>query len=139
MVLLALVSACSTGPAASPATIARGAEIHASSCQSCHGDAQGKGNQPHVPTNAANGHTWQHSDADLEYIVNHGSDELVVKMRQLQGIPSNAPLMPAFRDKLSQDDIRAVIAYIKTLWSDDQRRYQQNMKSFSKSTPQAGQ
>jgi mono/diheme cytochrome c family protein len=32
--------------------------------------------------------------------------------------------MPAFRDKLSDDDIRAVIAYIKSTWPEETRKLQ---------------
>lgn len=32
--------------------------------------------------------------------------------------------MPAFQDVLSDQEIRAVITYLKTLWTDEQRRFQ---------------
>ena len=34
--------------------------------------------------------------------------------------------MPAFEDTLTDEEIQWVIEYLRTLWTDDQRRYQQN-------------
>lgn len=34
--------------------------------------------------------------------------------------------MPAFEDILTDQEIQSVINYLKTLWTEDQRRYQQN-------------
>lgn len=32
--------------------------------------------------------------------------------------------MPAFREQLNEDDVTAILAYIKTWWTDEQREFQ---------------
>ena len=34
--------------------------------------------------------------------------------------------MPAFKDILTDQEIQLVIEYLKTLWTEDQRRYQRS-------------
>lgn len=36
----------------------------------------------------------------------------------------DAPKMPAFKDTLSDADIEALLAFIKSWWTEDQRRHQ---------------
>jgi mono/diheme cytochrome c family protein len=36
----------------------------------------------------------------------------------------DTPTMPVWRDKLSEDEVRAILAYIKTWWTEDQRQTQ---------------
>jgi mono/diheme cytochrome c family protein len=43
------------------------------------------------------------------------------------GDPEHFYPMPAFRDQLAEDDIWAVIAYLKTLWNEEQRANQQRV------------
>lgn len=38
--------------------------------------------------------------------------------------PGQALRMPAFRDRLSDTELEAVLAYIKTWWTEEQRRFQ---------------
>jgi mono/diheme cytochrome c family protein len=40
------------------------------------------------------------------------------------GLPDDAPTMPPFGDRLTEDEIRAVLAHIKTWWTDQQRQFQ---------------
>lgn len=103
--------------------VARGREIYASECASCHGDnLQGEadwrtrdadGYMP-APPHDASGHTWHHPDEQLIAITALGLERLVG-----QGYQSR---MPGFADILSQDDIAAVLAYVKSTWPDDIRR-----------------
>ena len=39
-------------------------------------------------------------------------------------VPPDAPVMPTFKDRLSGDEIDAVLRYIKTLWTAQQRSVQ---------------
>ncbi len=81
---------------------ARGKPIYDSNCASCHGDAQTRPPVPSAPTHQADGHTWHHPDRLLVQWV-------------LDGAPL-ATTMPKWRGQLSEEDTRAVIAYIKTFW-----------------------
>lgn len=43
--------------------------------------------------------------------------------------------MPAWKGKLSDREIRSVIAYIKTLWTEDQRRFQEQVNQVRPTPP----
>lgn len=102
-----------------------GAKVYAESCASCHGpDLQGQpdwqrrlpsGRMP-APPHDASGHTWHHGDAILFRLVKEGVTAVVGG-----GYESN---MPAFVDTLSDNDIRAVLGFIKNSWPERQREYQ---------------
>lgn len=102
--------------------IAAGREVYLQVCAACHGvDAQGQfpdaplepdvtgriGAPPHSET----GHTWHHSDILLiRYVTEGGFSDL-----------TRFYLMPPFGAVLSDEQILYVLAYIKTLWTDEQR------------------
>jgi len=102
-----------------------GRSVYAKHCASCHGaraegapdweqpDAQGE--LPAPPHDAA-GHTWKHSDAMLYRIVMRGWRDPFNKTERLT--------MPGFAGILSPEEVRAVITYLKTLWTPEQRRFQ---------------
>lgn len=102
-----------------------GRAIYERSCASCHG-ARGEGasdwGQPDAdgelpaPPHDSSGHTWKHSDAMLFRIVQQGWRDPFNKTERLT--------MPAFSGQLSREDTVAVIAYLKTLWTPKQRRFQ---------------
>lgn len=104
---------------------ARGAEIYAESCAACHGRAlQGQpnwrsrgpdGRLPAPPHNAT-GHTWHHSDRVLFEVTKLGTEAYVGGDYR-----SN---MPGFGGVYSDDEIRDVLAWIKTKWPADIRAAQ---------------
>ena len=86
-----------------------GAELYAANCQSCHGDRDGKGAILGAPSHGETGHTWHHPDAQLkDWIMN--------------GKPFSR--MPAFQDMLNESEVDAILAYIKTWWTEAQRQGQ---------------
>ncbi len=105
--------------------IETGRRVYETPCASCHG-AQGEGapnwQQPDVlgelpaPPHDTEGHTWKHADGMLYRIVRDGWRDPFNKTERLT--------MPAFGQILSPAEIRAVIDYLKTLWSPEQRRFQ---------------
>ena len=115
----ALVSALASAvfaPASGPLT--QGATLYAAQCASCHG-AQGEG-QPNwrerkpdgrlpAPPHDASGHTWHHP---MEMLFQMTRDGIVPPLAP-EGYQSD---MPAFGKTLSDDEIRAVLAYIESLW-----------------------
>lgn len=113
-------------PALDPGQIARGRQVYLQYCARCHGqNAEGapswqqpdaRGNLP-PPPHDDSGHTWRHSDAQLADIIRDGQRDLFNKTSELT--------MPLFKDQLSEEEIAAVIAYFKSLWSPEHRMYQE--------------
>lgn len=114
----------SLGPTAPPGGVAaRGAALYQASCASCHGGATGGGMMDYPPRHNANGHTWHHSDCELVEVIRTGTSPMTEMMREMMA-PPGAPTMPAWRDRLTDEEIDAVLAYIKTMWTEDQRASQ---------------
>jgi mono/diheme cytochrome c family protein len=98
-----------------PAQVARGRAIYDKNCATCHGaegkgppgdwrvpNAEGKYPPPPLDDSA---HAWHHPTAALLYVIYEGS-------------PGGAGNMPAWKDKLSEQEMQDVVVYIKSLWSD---------------------
>ncbi|TCZ61044.1 c-type cytochrome [Roseicella aquatilis] len=107
------------------ATLARGRHLYAQYCASCHGtELEGQPNwrqrRPDgrlpAPPHDATGHTWHHSDAQLFELTKRGPAGLV---------PGYASDMPAFSDVLDDDEIHAVLLFIKSTWPADIRARQE--------------
>ena len=93
----------------------RGRQLYLQNCMVCHGfngegapdwsrqDAEGK--WPAPPLNGT-GHTWHHPKQALVYTIKNGT----------QRIGGN---MPAWQDKLSDQDIVAIIAWFQSQWPDE--------------------
>jgi len=104
------------------AQVALGQTIYAAQCARCHGanlegqpnwqDRQATGRLP-APPHDASGHTWHHPDAQLFGITKHGLAPYAPA-----GYLSD---MPAFDGTLSDEQIAAVLAYIKSKWPVDIR------------------
>jgi mono/diheme cytochrome c family protein len=113
-------------PTLDPDQVARGRQIYVENCASCHGpSAEGalnwqqpddRGNLP-PPPHDDSGHTWRHPDAQLDEIIRDGQRDPFNKTPELT--------MPPFRDRLSDEEIADVIAYFKSLWSEEYRRFQE--------------
>src|SRR6266849_3405698 len=122
---VAIVRAADEAPSLDLESVKSGRAIYGQYCASCHGaNAQGApgwqernehGELPAPPHNAE-GHTWRHSDAMLYEMVSKGWRDPFNKTKRLT--------MPAFGEALSRQQIIAVITYLKTLWTPDQRRFQ---------------
>ena len=106
-------------------SVESGRAIYEQYCASCHGP-EGQG-APHwrepdehgelpAPPHNSEGHTWRHSDAMLSEMIGRGMRDPFNKTTRLT--------MPPFGDVLSREQIRAVIAYLKTLWTPEQRAFQ---------------
>jgi mono/diheme cytochrome c family protein len=101
----------------------RGAQAYQQSCAGCHGGATGGSTAGLPPKHNANGHTWQHADCELVAMIRDG-----IAAPRLPALTAPLPLyaseMPDFSGRLDDDEIRDVIAFIKTMWTDDQRAAQ---------------
>lgn len=101
------------------ARVALGSKVYAQHCAACHGARlEGQpdwrrrlpGGRMPAPPHDESGHTWHHGDHVLFAITKHGL------------VPPYAPNdyqsdMPAFGDRLGDDAIWAVLAYIKSHWT----------------------
>ena len=115
--------------------VEQGGAIYAESCAACHGaKLEGQpdwrrrkedGRMP-APPHDDSGHTWHHADRDLFTITKHGVGAVV---------PGYESDMPAFEGLLSDDEIKAVLAYIKTNWSERARIYQAEISARSGDQP----
>jgi mono/diheme cytochrome c family protein len=116
------------GDGASAATIALGKTVYAERCASCHGaNLEGQrdwksplpsGRMP-APPHDASGHTWHHPDGVLFRITREGPAAVVGG-----GYQSD---MPGFGNVLTDEEIRAVLSFIKSTWPERERRYQAEM------------
>ncbi|MBI2983554.1 MAG: cytochrome c [Chloroflexi bacterium] len=104
----------------------RGAQVYQVSCAGCHGGPAGGTITDQPPKHNANGHTWQHADCELMQMI-RDSTTVSVSSRHPLAAPPLASAMPAFRGRLDDDDIRDVVAYIRTMWTDDQRASQRQL------------
>jgi mono/diheme cytochrome c family protein len=102
----------------------QGEEIYRAHCASCHGeDLEGQadwrrrlpnGRLP-APPHDESGHTWHHPDEQLVLITKYGPSFLV---------PGYESDMPAFEKTLTDEEVRAALAYIKSRWPEEIRERQ---------------
>jgi len=107
--------------------VAQGKAVYDRHCASCHGtrlegqsnwrEKLANGRLP-APPHDESGHTWHHPDAVLFGITKHG----LVPGKYAP--PKYESDMPAFAGILADEEIWAVLAYIKSTWSDEIRRTQ---------------
>ena len=120
--MLIWVAGCGATEVSVTPQIEQGKQVYLQNCAACHGNT-GEG-QPNwmvrgadgrypAPPHDNTGHTWHHSDGLLFRIVKHGGASL--------NIPNFESGMPAFEGKLQDQEIQAVIIYLKTLWTLEQQ------------------
>ena len=103
-----------------------GEEIYQTNCASCHGEylegqpdwriRDANGFLP-APPHDATGHTWHHADDQLFEIVKYGPSVVI-------GDDGYKTTMPVYKDLLSDEDIVAVLSFIKNTWPKEQRDWQ---------------
>ncbi len=131
--VLPLLIACSSSESASPNSlsgqtatdaparrwyafqhVSRGGKVYQENCAACHGMTGGggvnwrqsgpDGKYPPSPLNGT-GHAWHHPLKVLFHVVKNGS-------------PGGQGNMPAWKEKLSDEDMIAVIAWFQSKWPD---------------------
>lgn len=98
--------------------VEQGKAIYSRECAACHGinfegqdnwrQRKADGRLP-APPHDASGHTWHHPDPMLFYITKYGPAALI----QDNSYQSD---MPAYESILSDEEIIAVLSYIKNQW-----------------------
>ncbi|MQW58650.1 c-type cytochrome [Sinorhizobium meliloti] len=113
---------------ASAEIIALGKTLYAKRCAACHGaklEGQRDWKSPlpsgriPAPPHDASGHTWHHADGMLFRVTKEGPAAVVGR-----GYKSD---MPGFGNVMSDDEIHAVLAFIKSTWPERERQYQAEM------------
>lgn len=103
-----------------------GQALYLEYCASCHGaNLEGQPNWMErlpsgrlpAPPHDETGHTWHHSDEQLLRIVRDGLAAIA---------PGYQTDMPAFRGTLSDQEIVAILDYIKQTWPDREREVQRS-------------
>lgn len=110
--------------------VALGKSVYTQYCAACHGaNLEGRpnwqaklpsGRMP-APPHDATGHTWHHPDPVLFGITKYGV------LPGKYGPPGYQSDMPAFGGTLSDEQIWAVLAYIKSVWPEQIRSAQAGM------------
>ena len=105
-----------------PKLVAMGRKVYADHCASCHGaNLEGQpdwrvrnddGKMP-APPHDETGHTWHHPDAALFAMTKYGREAMT-------GISMDTE-MPVYNGVLTDEEIAASLAYIKSTWPPDIR------------------
>ena len=117
-----LASPSSSSRSEYDSAVAEGREVFANNCAACHGPG-GEGQPdwhirkvddtlPAPPLNG-DGHTWHLGEGLLYQTISQGG--AMFEDPNYAGFKSG---MPAFGDKLTHQEIVAVITYVKSLWGD---------------------
>lgn len=111
------------------AQVALGQAVYATQCARCHGtslegqpnwrERQANGRLP-APPHDESGHTWHHPDDALFGITRDG-----ITAYAPAGYESD---MPAYEDILTDGEIAAVVAFIKSTWPESIRLRQSKLK-----------
>lgn len=122
---IAIAQAADSLPPLDPGLVHSGRKVYQQYCASCHGingegapnwqERDARGELPAPPHNAQ-GHTWRHSDVMLYQMISKGLRDPFNKTTRLT--------MPPFASVLSSEQIHAVIEYLKTLWTPEERQFQ---------------
>ena len=121
VVVLAVTAASAEEPSAK--ALALGQSLYATHCASCHGEnLEGQpdwqrpldtGRLP-APPHDASGHSWHHAYGQLFTITKQGIASFV---------PGYESDMPVFSEILTDDEIHAILNYIKSTWPEREREF----------------
>lgn len=110
--------------------VAKGQAIYTQHCAACHGRSlegqpdwrqrRADGRLP-APPHDASGHTWHHPDQMLIGMVSEGFQT------GRYAPPGYSSDMPAYANVLSEEEIVAVLAFIKSTWPERERAHQQRI------------
>ena len=114
-----------------PAIVALGANVYEANCASCHGaDLEGQANwrspgedgRLPAPPHDETGHTWHHDGDTLFQLTKYGVSALI-------NDPNLASNMPIYDRVLSDEEIIAVLSYIKSTWPEEIRARHTEMEN----------
>lgn len=115
-----------------------GERLYLQHCAACHG-ARGEGaanwrvpdenGELPAPPHGPEGHTWRHGDGELLHMICNGWRDPFNETERLT--------MPAFRGVLTGAEAHSVVAFLKTLWTEEQRRFQARRSARERATGEA--
>ncbi|APX13869.1 cytochrome C [Tateyamaria omphalii] len=114
-----------------PDVVALGQTIYSENCASCHGmslEGQPNWRSPGpdgrfpAPPHDETGHTWHHDGDTLFRLTKYGTGALI-------GDPDYESNMPVYESVLTDDEIIAVLSYIKSTWPADMRARHDEMEN----------
>ena len=115
--------------------VSQGEQLYQQYCATCHGEKlegqpnwktrNERGRLP-APPHDETGHIWHHAD------------QLLFELTKFGMVPPNAPEgyesdMPAYKDTLTDEQIWAVLNYIKSRWPEETQKIQRETTSRSTS------
>lgn len=122
VIVVAIAAAVRSQQARPRTDIARGEALYAAHCASCHGaNLEGQpdwkrpladGSLP-APPHDISGHTWHHGDGELRRIIDLGGTIYMPESK-----------MPGFGATLTDEEIAAILSFIKTRWTAKELGYQ---------------
>lgn len=124
--LIAAQPGRNTAITADASQIADGRSLYVTYCAGCHGlNLEGQPNWQRplpngmmpAPPHDATGHTWHHPDSLLFQITKYGGQSIAS--------PGYVSGMPAFGNQLTDRQIWAILAYIKSTWPPEIREAQE--------------
>lgn len=113
--------------------VALGAMLYTENCASCHGenlqgeaDWQNRDDDGYFPTppHDETGHTWHHDDALLFGITKSG-------IAKYSGDSGYKTRMPSYEDSLTDEEIIAVLSFIKAQWPVEIRQRHDEMNRIN--------
>lgn len=113
--------------------VAFGSRVYSRICSNCHGselDGQLGWQQPLkdgtrlAPAHSADGETWRRTDDTLFQVVKFGGETLMTD--------GGTSRMPGFGNKLTEEEIWAVIAFIKSTWPTSVQEAQREAEAETK-------
>ena len=119
--------------------VAAGEAIYLAHCASCHGaQLQGQPNWQEAlpdggypaPPHDGSGHTWRHSDRQLFEATKFGDG--------FSAAPGSVSHMPGFDSALSDDEIWAALAFVKSRWPAELQARQRLLNRMRARRPKAG-
>ena len=112
------------------AVVGQGKQVYAEQCASCHGDnlegeANWKVRKPDgkmpAPPHDQSGHTWHHAENVLFELTKFGLKKFAGEGYQTD--------MPAYEGMLTDEEIVAVLSFIKSTWPSEIRRHHDEISS----------
>ncbi len=117
--------------------VAKGAGIYATHCAACHGArlegqpdwrTRGPDGLLPAPPHDASGHTWHHPDETLFRITKFGVAKIIDD-------PKYKTAMPVYEGQLSDNEIIAVLSWIKAQWPASIRQRHDQMNAQAAKSP----
>ena len=114
-----------------PDIVALGKQVYATNCASCHGtNLEGAPNWKlpdkdglfPAPPHDETGHTWHHSEKLLFDLTKYG-------LAKVAGLKDRKSNMPVYENVLSDEDIIAVLSFIKSSWPEEIKRRHTRMSA----------